>query len=44
MKLFFSMMWFMKILKIYIEEQLLIKYYGDKVFNIAKNSNYDGYY
>ena len=33
----------MEILRIYTEEQLLIKYYVIKQFNIAKSPKYDGY-
>ena len=33
----------MKILNIYIGEQVLIKYYVIKAFNIARNPKYDGY-
>ena len=33
------MTWFMDVLKIELEEQLL----HDKAFNIAKNPKYDGY-
>ena len=32
----------MEILKIYVEEQLLIKYHEIKKFNIAKNLKHDG--
>ena len=35
------MTWLMEILKISLEEQLLIL--RDKVFNITKNPKYDGY-
>ena len=33
----------MEILKLYPEEQILIKNYTDKTINIAKNTKYDGY-
>ena len=33
----------MEILKLYPEEQILIKYYTDKTLNIAKNTKYDEY-
>ena len=33
----------MEILKIYLEEQLLKKYYVIKTFNIAKHPKYDEY-
>ena len=40
------MTWVLKILKIYLEEQLLIKHCVNKIlrkaFNIAKNPKYDG--
>ena len=37
------MIWFTEILKIYLEEQRLIKYYVINHFDIAKNLKYDGY-
>ena len=37
------MTWLTEILKIYLELQLLIKYYAIKTFNIAKNPKYDGF-
>ena len=33
----------MEILKIKLEEQLLIRYYVIKAFTVAKNPKYDGY-
>ena len=36
-------MTWLEILRIFLEEQLLIKYYTIKAFNITKNQNYDGY-
>ena len=40
------MTWFIKILNIYLEKQLLIKYelLCDEALNIAKNLRYDGYH
>ena len=43
MKLVVNMIWLVEILKIKVEEQLLIKYCTIKIFNIAKNLKYDGY-
>ena len=37
----FSMIWLMDILRIFLEEQLLIKYYMLKYLNIGKNPKYD---
>ena len=37
------MVWLMEILKIQQEEQLLIKSFRHKSFNIAKNPKYDRY-
>ena len=39
-KLVFKMIWLMEILKIYLEERLLIRVLHDKAFNIAKNPKY----
>ena len=36
-------MWLLEILKVCLEQQLLIKYYEVKAFIIAKNSKYDGH-
>ena len=33
----------MEILKIYLKEKLLIKYYNNIAFNIGKTPNYGGY-
>ena len=35
--------WVMEILKLYPEEQILIKCYTDKTLNIAKNTKYNEY-
>ena len=43
MKLVSSTTWLIEILKISLEEQLLIKKLHDNVFDIAKNPKYDGY-
>ena len=42
-KLVFNMMWFMEILKIWIEEQLLINYYAKKDLKMLKILKYDRY-
>ena len=43
MTLGFNVTWVMEILKLYPEEQILIKYYTDKTLNIVKNTKYDEY-
>ena len=42
-KLAFNMTWLIEISKIYLEGQLLIKYYVIKKLNIAKTPKYVGY-
>ena len=41
--LFFNMSWLMEILKIQLEEQLLVNVLRNKAFNIAKNPKCDKY-
>ena len=42
-KLVSNMIWLIEILKIYLEEQLLIKYHSNKAFNFAADLKYDKY-
>ena len=43
MTLGLNVTWVMEILKLYPEEQILIKCYTDKTLNIAKNTKYNEY-